>query len=156
MPRTAYATAVPRHAPPTPALPSQSPGAADLAWRDLAEDEDHIVVLGGLGSELMCALLRAGATKVTHLRAHERPEADSASMVVVPRVPSLDWLAAMLPSIRRALTDRGRVVVLVGSDFVARTRIRRMLAPRGLTEVRARTPGEALVFRADRSIRRFA
>ena len=54
-------------------LPSDAFGAV--------EDEDHIVVLGGRGPELMCALLRAGATNVTHLRADERPEAASASPV---------------------------------------------------------------------------
>ena len=64
-------------------------------------------MLGNDGPDLMCALLRAGAPNVTDLRSFERPEADSASLVIVPNVPSLDWLANALPRrIRRALHDQ--------------------------------------------------
>src|ERR1700683_4490734 len=96
--------------PSIPQFPPE-PGVLPRDAFGAVEDEDHIVVLGGQGPELMCALLRAGAANVTHLRAHERPEAGGASLLIVPRPPSLDWLAAALPSIRRALAEGGRLVV---------------------------------------------
>jgi hypothetical protein len=104
---------LPRPGLPPPGLSRRGaePGANAIAWFGPIEDEDHILVLGGQGPELMCALLHAGASNVTHLRGHERPEPDSASLVIVPRVPSLDWLATALPSIRRALTSGGRPVL---------------------------------------------
>jgi hypothetical protein len=108
------------------------------------EDEDHIVVLGGRGPELMCALLRAGATNVTHLRADERPEAASASMVIVPRVPTIDWLAATLPSIRRALSRGGRLAVHVGTGAASQTQIRRMLTLHGVRAIRGAAMGQWL------------
>jgi hypothetical protein len=118
------------------------PAPAD--WFGAVEDEDHILVLGGPGSELMCALLRAGAANVTHLRAHERPEADSASLVIVPRVPSLDWLATALPSIRRALTPNGRLMLHTGPQAITQTQIRRMLTLHGLSAIHATEHGQVL------------
>ena len=93
-------------------------------------------MLGGQGPELMCALLRAGATNVTHIRAHERTEAGSASLLVVPRVQSLDWLATVLPSIRRALAEGGRLVVHTAMRPPMQTPIRRMLTLHGLGSIR--------------------
>lgn len=120
------------------------------------DDEDVILVLGGQGPELMCALLRAGATNVTHLRTHERPEADSASLVIVPRVPSLDWLATTLPSARRALTAHGRLVIHAGSQPTTQTEIRRMLSLHGLTAIRARSTPYGQVLNADLPVRQSA
>src|SRR5258706_11886248 len=94
-------SAAPRRASPTIPDPPQ-PDVDPLDWIGAIDDEEHILVVGGPGPGLMCALLRAGAAHVTHLRSHERPEAGSASLVIVPRVASLDWLATALPSIRRA------------------------------------------------------
>jgi hypothetical protein len=88
-------------------------------------------VLGGQGPELMCALLRAGATNVTHLRAHERPEIACASLLIVPLVPSLDWLATALPSIRRALIEGGRLAIDTGPRPDMRIQTRRMLTLNG-------------------------
>jgi hypothetical protein len=129
-PSTRAATA-PRRGPPAPIQPSPSDAYGPV------EDEDHILVLGGQGPELMCALLRAGATNVTHLCSHERPETASASLLIVPRVPSLDWLAAVLPSIRRALTRQGRLAVQTGPLVTTQMQVRRMLTLHGFTEIRA-------------------
>jgi hypothetical protein len=118
--------------------------AATTDWFGAVDDEDHILVLGGPGSELMCALLRAGAANVTHLRAHERPEAGSASLVIVPRLPSLDWLATALPSIHRALTPTGRLMLRAGPQAVTQTRIRRMLTLHGLSAIDATEHGQVL------------
>jgi hypothetical protein len=130
-----HATAMPQGMLAGASVRSAEAGAVPLDALGSVEDEDHILVLGGQGPELMCALLRAGATNVTHLRAFERPEADSASLVIVPRLNSLDWLATALPSIRRALTAHGRIVVLAGSQPGAGTQIRRMLTLHGLSVI---------------------
>jgi hypothetical protein len=134
--------AAPRRMPP--GIPASPEEPAQTAWFGAVADEEHIVVLGGPGAELMCALLRAGAANVTHLRAHERPEADSASLLIVPRVPSLDWLATALPSIRRALTAHGRVVLLASPQAATQTQIRRMLTLHGLSAIRAGEHGQVL------------
>jgi hypothetical protein len=85
----------------------------------------------------MCALIRAGAASVTHLCAHERPDTASASLLIVPRVPSPDWLAAALPSIRRALTQQGRVAIQDGPLGTMQTQIRRMLTRHGFVDIHA-------------------
>jgi hypothetical protein len=96
----------------------------------------------------MCALLRAGATNVTHLRTDERPEPDSASLVIIPRVPSLDWLATTLQSVRRALTSHGRLVLHAGPLSTIQTGIRRMLKLHGMTAIRARTTPDGMILSA--------
>jgi hypothetical protein len=160
MPSIQAATA-PRHVPPSTMSPDlglqpAEPGSNPIAWLGPVEDEDHILVLGGQGPELMCALLRAGATNVTHLRAHERPEADSASLVIVPRVPSLDWLATALPAIRRALTARGRMVLRAGGQTATQTQIRRMLKLLGLTAIHAIATDDGQMLSAELPGSRFA
>src|SRR5215472_13316246 len=81
-----------------PSLPQQprEPWAALLDCLGSIESEASIIVIGKDGPDLMCALLRAGASQVTHLCSHERLESDSASLVIVPRLPSLDWLGGAL------------------------------------------------------------
>jgi hypothetical protein len=143
-------------APPSTSLHRSESGAIPIEAVGPITDEDNIVVLGGQGPELMCALLHAGAANVTHLRAHDRPEADSASLVIVPRVPSLDWLATALPSIRRALTANGRVMLNAGSQPNAQTQIRRMLTLHGLSAIRARNTPDGQIVSAERPIRHSA
>jgi hypothetical protein len=142
----------PRHVPPG-AVPSE-PNLAPVAALGSISDEDHILVLGGQGPELMCALLRAGATNVIHLRAHERPEADSASLVIVPRVPSIDWLATALPSIRRALTTGGRLVLFTGSQQTTQTQVRRMLTLQGMSLIQTAAASDGQMITAERPISR--
>ena len=83
----ACAAVAPRRAPPLPLQPPE-PWAALLEALGEIEDENHILVLGRDGPDLMCALLRAGAPQVTHFRSYERLEADSTSLVIVPHVPA--------------------------------------------------------------------
>src|SRR5580704_12405350 len=97
----------PHRAPPSLPLRPPEPGAALLDSLGAIEDEEHILVLGRDGPDLMCALLRAGAPQVTHLCWHDRLEAGSASLVIVPHAPSLDWLEGALSPIRRALLANG-------------------------------------------------
>ena len=133
----ARTVAAPRRAPPS--LPLQPPelGAALLESLGAIEDEDNIVVLGRDGPDLMCALLQAGAPKVTHRHSFERLESDSASLVILPQVPSLDWLERALSPIRRALIDNGRLAVCVESLPTIENRVRRMLTLHGFTAIRA-------------------
>lgn len=134
--------APPRRARPDTALKPPQPGINPLDWVNEIAVEDHILVLGGHGADLMCALLRAGARNVMHLRSHERPEADSADLVIVAEVPSLDWLATALPSIRRALTGNARVIVRAGQKFKYLIDVRRMLTLHGFTAIRVVATGE--------------
>ena len=143
------AARAPRHAPPTLPLKPPEPGAVLLDRLGAVEDEDHILVLGGAGPDLMCALLRAGAAQVTHLRSFERPEADSVSLVIVPQVPSLDWLAIALPRIRRALMINGRVAICVDNLPTRQNAVRRMLSLHGFTAIRASDGAGRLVLRAE-------
>jgi hypothetical protein len=137
---SAHAVAEPRDVQPSALQRSDAYGPV--------ENEDHILVLGGQGPELMCALLRAGATNVTHLCAHERPETASASLLIVPRVPSLDWLAAVLPSIRRALIRHGRLAIHAGPLVTIQTQIRRMLTLHGFSAIRASNTTEGQLLSA--------
>jgi hypothetical protein len=143
-----HAVTAPRSLPPDPARLPPEPGEIPLKTIGPIDEAEHVLLLGGPGPELMCALLHAGASNVTHLRGHERPEAGSASLVIVPKVPSLDWLATTLGSIRRALTADGRVVLFAGTPSITQTAIRRMLLLHGMTEIRADTRQGGLVFTA--------
>jgi hypothetical protein len=143
------AAVAPRRAPPAPPSQPPEPEAGLLETLGAIEDEDHILVIGQDGPDLMCALLRAGATQVTHLRSHQRPEADSASLAIVPHALSLDWLASALPSLRRALIANGRLVVSVATQSITQNLVRRMLALHGFTAIRARSAADRLVFSAE-------
>ena len=131
------ATAAPRRAPLSLPLKPPEPRAALLEVLGAIEDEDHILVLGRDGPDLMCALLRAGAPRVTHLRSHERLEADSASLVIVPHVPSLDWLESALSPIRHALFANGHLAVCVDPLPMTQARVHRMLKLHGFAAIRA-------------------
>jgi hypothetical protein len=138
MPTHDRADAAPRRALPSPLLQLPDQGAELLKCLGAIKDEDHIVLLDRSGPDLMCALLRAGATQVTHLRLHQRPEVNSASLVIVPDAPSLDWLASVLPPIRRALIANGRLVACIGARSVTQNPVRRMLTFYGFAAIHCR------------------
>ncbi len=147
---THISTAVtPRRAPSAPPTQPPEPGAGLFENLGAIEDEDHILVIGKDGPELMCALLRAGATQVTHLCSHERPAPDSVSLAIVPNVASLDWLAAALPSIRRALIANGRLVVSIATQSTSQNVVRRMLVLHGFGAIRTRITADRQVFSAE-------
>jgi hypothetical protein len=143
------AAAAPRRAPPSLPLKPPDPGSSLLDSFGAVKHEDHILVLGGDGPDLMCALPRAGAAQVTHLRSFERPEAESASVVIVPHAPSLDWLASALPRIRRALMLNGRVAICVDIPPTLENAVRRMLTLHGFTAIRTSHAAGRLVLRAE-------
>jgi hypothetical protein len=130
------AAAVPRRALPSHLLQPPEPGAALFESLGAVDDEDHILLLGEDGPDLMCALLRAGAPHVTHLRNPERLEADSASLVIVPHVRSVDWLAGVLDRIHRALVANGRLAIRIDSLPSTQNAIRRLLTLHGFTAIR--------------------
>jgi len=136
----ASAARAPRRAPPTLSLKPPEPWAPLLDSLGGVDDE-HIIVLGKDGPDLMCALLRAGAPQVTHLCTHERLEADSASLVIVPRPGAPDWLTGALPSIRRALGPNGRLALCIDPLPSVQSRIRRLLTLHGFAGVRASRAG---------------
>jgi hypothetical protein len=144
----ACAAVAPRRAPPLPLQPPE-PWAALLEALGEIEDENHILVLGRDGPDLMCALLRAGAPQVTHFRSYERLEADSTSLVIVPHVPSLDWLEGALSPIRRALFANGRLAVCVDPLPNTQNRVARMLKLYGFTAIRASHATGSLVLSAE-------
>jgi hypothetical protein len=139
-----HARRVPRIVMPPPAVATGFP----LDVTGPVEAEEHIIVLGGSGPELMCALLRAGAANVTHLQAHERPPAATASLVIVPWLPSLDWLAASLTAIRRALLPGCRLVLRAGRGRGSQTEIRRILALHGMTATLLKSGPDDIAIRA--------
>ena len=143
------AAAALHRAPPSPPLQPSEPRAALLDSLGAVEDEDHILVLGNDGPDLMCALLRAGASNVAHLHSIERLEADSASLVIVPHVVSLDWLASALPRIRRALMTNGRLAICIDILPTVQNVVRRMLTLHGFTAIRAVRAAGRLVLRAE-------
>ena len=147
MPAETRAGAHARRMPPKTEPPE--PKAALLDNLDDIEGEDNILVVGQDGPDLMCALMRAGAMQVTHLRAHDRPEADSASLAIIPHVPSIDWLSNALPSIRRALHANGRLMLSFAARPMTRNPLRSVLALHGFTTVRTRRARSGQVLLAE-------
>ena len=97
----------------------------------------------------MCALLRTGAANVTHLCSPERLDADSASLVIIPKLPSVDWLRAALPTLRRALNSNGRIALWIDPLPSMQTLIRRSLTLNGFTAIHTRSALGGLVVRAE-------
>jgi hypothetical protein len=130
-------------------LPIDLARAMRAALRDVRDEE--VLVIGPHGLEVMCDMLRRGARSVTLLRMDKRPEAHSASLVVVPEAPSIEWLACVLGHARRALLPAGRLVLRVGTlagrQLVAQ--ITRMLRIHGYTAIVARQSGDELVLNAE-------
>jgi len=147
MPTQTRAAAQSRRVPPKTEPPE--PRAALLDNLEGIEDEDNILVIGQDGPDLMCALMRAGAAQVTHLRAHDRPEADSASLAIVPHVPSIDWLSNALPAIRRALHANGRLVLSLAAQPITADLLRRVLHLHGFTAVGSRRARGSQVLTAE-------
>jgi hypothetical protein len=113
--------------------------------------DEAVLVISSRGLEVMCDLIRRGARSVTLLRTAERPEAASASLVVVPEAPSLEWLACVLGHARRALLPTGRLVLRVGAlaSRQLAAQITRMLRVHGYTAIVARQAGDQLLLQAE-------
>jgi hypothetical protein len=93
-------------------------------WEDRPCCGDHVGAAGG-------------APKVTHFRSYEGLQAESASLAIVPRMLSFEWLEPALLSIRRALITNGRLVISVDPFLIREKRIARMLRLHGFAAMRA-------------------
>jgi len=137
-------------APDTHVVPPVDPARALRSALGEVRDE-AVLVISSRGLEVMCDLIRRGARSVTLLRTAERPEAASASLVVVPEAPSLEWLACVLGHARRALLPTGRLVLRVGAlaGRQLAAQITRMLRVHGYTAIVARQAGDQLLLQAE-------
>jgi len=141
----------PRAVPPdTQCVPPIDPAPDMRAVLHDVRDE-AVLVIGPHGLEVMCDLLRRGARSVTLLRMDTRPEAHSASLVVVPDAPSIEWLACVLGHARRALVPTGRLVLRVGglAGRQLAAQIKRMLRIHGYTGIVAQQSGDEVVLNAE-------
>ena len=138
-----------RRARPSLPLQPREPWAALVDCLGSSEDEASIIVLGRDGPDLMCALLRAGAPHVTHLCAHAHLESESASLVIVPRLPSLTWLDGALSSLRRALVASGRLAVCIDPLPATQQAVQRKLTVHAFTAMRATCVAGRLVITAE-------
>lgn len=131
-------------------VPPTEPATALRAVVGEVRDEAALVI-GPQGIDVMCDLLRRGARSVVLLRTEKRPEAHSASLVVVPAAPSIEWLACVLGHARRALLPTGRLVLrltaLPGRQLAAQ--VMRMLRIHGYTLITARQAGDQLLLKAE-------
>lgn len=131
-----------------PALPHDDPIHSISAVLGDVRDEE-ILVIGSSGLDTTCDLIRRGARSVTLLRTDRRPEAQSVSLVVVPRTPSLKWLSCVLGNARRALLPTGRLILRIestGRQLAAQ--VARMLRVHGYTAIAARQSGGVLLVNA--------
>ncbi len=127
--------------PPNPAQPITA------ALGDVSDEE--ILVIASNGLDVTCDLIRRGARSVTLMRSGSRPEAQSATLVVIPEVPSLEWLTCVLGHAHRALLPTGRLVLRLrcaGRQLAAQ--VTRMLRVHGYTAVVARQAGNELLVNA--------
>lgn len=142
------AARLPRRAPHLLPLPSE-PGTELVEALGAIEGEWHVLLIGNGSVDVMCALLRAGASKVTHLRSHERLEAESASLAIVPRVASFEWLESALVSNRHAMIANGWVAVCVDAFPSTQTRVARLLKLHGFSAIRAERMAGRLLLTAE-------
>ena len=101
--------------------------------------DETVVVMSGLGDDFAQRLAELGAASVVTLRLHERPEARSASLALVPRIPSLEWAAETLGRLRDGIVANGRIVCCVGTNCSVRPAISfgRMLKAHGFAAIGA-------------------
>jgi hypothetical protein len=139
-----------RH-PAQPSLVLQPPEPWSVLIDHLGEIENEasIIVLGGYGPDLMCALLRAGAPHVTHLRSPEHVESGSVGLLIIPQLPSLEWLHSAVGPILRALTANGRLVLCIDPLPSMQSRVRAMLGRQGFAAFRARRAHGRLILSAE-------
>jgi hypothetical protein len=69
------------------------------------------LLLGRGGVDVMCDLIRAGASEVTDLCHADRPKPASADLVVVPDLAAADQAPGLVAHAKRALATAGRIVV---------------------------------------------
>jgi hypothetical protein len=87
---------------------------------------ERALILGG-DVDIMCAMIRRGCAEVTEFDSNHRPEADSADLIIVPKVRSEDDAARAVSHACRALVPTGRIAVRAAanpSDHLTRSVVR--------------------------------
>ena len=132
----------PRTTPPTPPA-GVDPDTAVLQLAGEVRNE-HALIIGPNALDLMCALIRRGATEATLLRQGVRPERATADLTVATEVASLEQAISVLDHARRALTASGRLILRITADPTERLakRVATMLRLQGFSAVRARRAGD--------------
>ncbi len=114
--------------------------------------DTHAVVLGDHALELLCALIRRGCAAATAIRAGEKMEADSASLIVVPQGVTLETIEPMLRQAKRALMPNGRIALRVDSDHSGWVSFSaaRILRAHGFCAIRVRALADQTLLTAER------
>jgi len=112
---------------------------------------ERALILGCGALDVMCALIRAGATEVTELCRNDRPEPASADLVVVPDLVSADSAPDIVGHARRALATAGRIVLRCQSDPYGRLMqsVSRVLRVHGFSALRLRRAGMQTLLTAE-------
>ncbi len=113
--------------------------------------DETVLVMSGFDADFAERLECLGATRVLTLRPNERPEQQSASLALVPRIPSLQWAAGTLERLRDAIVANGRIVCCVGTQCSVRPVVSfgRMLKAHGFTAIDAAHVGGHLLLSAE-------
>lgn len=108
------------------------------------------LLLGRGGVDVMCDLIRAGASEVTDLCHADRPKPASADLVVVPDLAAADQAPGLVAHAKRALATAGRIVVRCPTDPSGRLArsVDRMLRLHGFSAMRRRRTGMQTVVTA--------
>jgi hypothetical protein len=135
--------------------------ALDFAPPDFANDDDALLTMAdpGPGSrvvvtapdalELTCHLLRRGYRAVTMVRRCERVPAETADIVIIPRLVSLETMAPAIACARRILAPLGSLVIRVDSDGPSTGDVLPLLKQNGFSKIRTRRLGEGALIRGD-------
>jgi hypothetical protein len=99
--------------------------------------DETVVVTSGLDGDFAQRLRELGAARVVTLGPNERAEQQSASLALVPSVPSLEWASGALGRLRDAMVANGRIVCCVGTQCNVRAVISfgRMLKAHGFAAI---------------------
>ena len=112
---------------------------------------ERALILGRGALDVMCALIRAGATEVTALCRNDRPEPASADLVVVSDMVSAESAPGLIGHARRALVTAGRIVLRCPTDSSGRLvqSISRVLRLHGFSALRLRRAGAQTLVTAE-------
>jgi hypothetical protein len=136
----------------TQSIPGCLGTGADNTFLDSLSDlAGASAVLLGHDVHIMCELIRRGCRNVTELQQNDRPEQESADLVIVPSVGSADSAVTALAHARRGLRSAGRVVVrtVAAPERWLGLAIDRTLRLHGFSAIRSRPLMDRTVFSAE-------
>jgi hypothetical protein len=143
------------HPLPLPLALSLPLAPADDVLLDWAEPLDgaRVLVVGHGALDLICGLIRRGCTAATEIQPHGRlaPGADSADLVIAPRVESPTQARAAIDWAARALVMGGRFAARDATGHL-RQELAALLSAQGFCRVRTYIHPEGVVVTAERPI----